>query len=204
MSANDSANSVTRSRTPSVDTQSYSIAEPEHMDDIDDSDTSNNSEERGSEGSGCSISVSESAEEFLDEMVPTTSTSFKPNDTPDPGTIFDISKYVFESLKQAIDSSDFSDALALQTKTSAVINAKSLELKQLIDETKVRLPELQEKFKKGQETSKNIKRNIEQSRNRIETINALLQTDHPIEFNQARDKILERTLDDDDEEEPEE
>lgn len=192
----------TRSRTPSVDTQSYSIAEPEQLEDVDDSESSSNNNSDGGESVSDESSVSDSAEEFLDEMVPTTSTSFRPNDTPDPGTIFDISKYVFESIKQAIDESDFSEALALQTKTSAVINAKSLELKQLIDETKIRLPELQEKFKKGQLTSKNIKRNLEQSRSRIETINALLQTDHPIEFNQARDKILERTLDDDDDDEP--
>lgn len=190
----------TRSRTPSVDTQSYSIAEPDHLEDVDDSDSSSvDSGAGGSNDNTDSLSASDSAEEFLDEMVPTASTSFRPNDTPDPGTIFDISKYVFESIKQAIEESDFSEALALQTKTSAVINAKSLELKQLIDETKTRLPSLQEKFKRGQQTSKRIKRNLELSRSRIETINALLQTDYPIEFNQARDKILERTLDEDEE-----
>ncbi|EDO19408.1 hypothetical protein Kpol_1002p55 [Vanderwaltozyma polyspora DSM 70294] len=109
--------------------------------------------------------------------------------------MFDVSKYVFETLIQAINSADFSESLAFQTKTSAVINAKSLELKQLINMSKDRLVDLQDKFEKGVQTSNRIKRNLKMSREKIQFLNDEFRTNYPIEFNQARDKIIERTID---------
>lgn len=133
---------------------------------------------------------------FLDNDIPQSS-NLLPTDAQDPGPIFDVSRYIFDSLKQSIDSADFSEALSLQTKTSAVINSKSLELKQYIDEMKSRLTQLQEKFENGEATSKKIKRDLETSRKNIDYLNAALRVDFPIEFNQAREKILERKLNED-------
>lgn len=130
---------------------------------------------------------------FLDNDIPQSSNLLL-TDAQDPGPIFDVSRYIFDSLKQSIDSADFSEALSLQTKTSAVINAKSLELKQYIEEMKIRLTQLQEKFENGEATSRKIKHDLETSRKNIDYLNAALRVDFPIEFNQAREKILERKL----------
>lgn len=191
----------TRSRTPSVDTQSYTINEEAHhiITDSDSSSSENEDGEGNETNSSDDSSESGSVERFLDEIVPTTSTSFIPNDTPDPATLFDITEYIFDSIVQSTNACDFSEAFALQAKTSAVINSKSMELKNLIEQTKVRLPELQAKFKNGTQTLRTIRKNLDNAKSRIQVMNDVLQTDYPIEFNQARDKILERTLDSDEE-----
>lgn len=62
---------------------------------------------------------------------------------------------------------------------------------------KSRLTQLQEKFENGEATSKKIKRDLETSRKNIDYLNAALRVDFPIEFNQAREKILERRLNED-------
>lgn len=117
-----------------------------------------------------------------------------------PDNMIDVSKYIFDSLKQAIESADFSESLSYQAKTSAQINAKSLELKQLIDQTQSRLLYLQARFERGEQVSKHIRNNLNTTRKSTERINNILRTDYPIEFNHARDKILDRTLDNDEDE----
>ena len=52
----------------------------------------------------------------------------------------------------------------------------------------------QDRFDKGTLVSAQIKRNLNESRSKVKRINDMLGTDYPIEFNQARDKILERQL----------
>ncbi|EHN02441.1 YGL079W-like protein [Saccharomyces cerevisiae x Saccharomyces kudriavzevii VIN7] len=133
---------------------------------------------------------------FLDNDIPQASNLLL-TDAQDPGPIFDVSRYIFDSLKQSIDSTDFSEALSLQTKTSAIINSKSLELKQHIDEMKTRLVQLQGKFENGVATSRRIKHDLETSRKNINYLDSALRVDFPIEFNQAREKILERKLNED-------
>ncbi|CAD6626995.1 BAH_G0019010.mRNA.1.CDS.1 [Saccharomyces cerevisiae] len=200
--------SAVHSSTPSINSQSYAIPITEEMsssfhDSI--STTSNSSGSFDSDGSNVSNVVEQNEMDnesnvdedlFLDNDIPQPS-NLLPTDAQDPGPIFDVSRYIFDSLKQSIDSADFSEALSLQTKTSAVINSKSLELKQYIDEMKSRLTQLQEKFENGEATSKKIKRDLETSRKNIDYLNAALRVDFPIEFNQAREKILERKLNED-------
>lgn len=117
-----------------------------------------------------------------------------------PNQMIDVSKYIFESLKQAIESADFSESLAYQTKTSAQINAKSLELKQLIDETQIKISSLQERFERGVEVSRNIRKNLDHTKKSIEKISDILRTEYPIEYNQARENIMERNFNTDDNE----
>lgn len=200
--------SAVHSSTPSINSQSYAIPITEEMsssfhDSI--STTSNSSGSFDSDGSNVSDVVEQNEMDnesnvdedlFLDNDIPQSS-NLLPTDAQDPGPIFDVSRYIFDSLKQSIDSADFSEALSLQTKTSAVINSKSLELKQYIDEMKSRLTQLQEKFENGEATSKKIKRDLKTSRKNIDYLNAALRVDFPIEFNQAREKILERRLNED-------
>lgn len=112
-----------------------------------------------------------------------------------PNQMIDVSKYIFESLMQAIDSADFSESLAYQTKTSAQINAKSLELKRLINETQSKISSLQERFEKGVQVSRNIRKNLEYAKKSVEKIKGILETDYPIEYNQARENIMERNFD---------
>ncbi|CCK70873.1 Kxd1p KNAG_0F02060 [Huiozyma naganishii CBS 8797] len=119
----------------------------------------------------------------------------------DPSSTIDVSKYIFDALIQAIEPTGFSKAISLQSKTSAEINAKSLELKQLVKETQEKLRYLSVRYDRGVATSKSINESLAYSKDRIEKINAVLRTDFPIEFNQVRDKVLERTLSEEEEEE---
>ncbi|CAI4062311.1 hypothetical protein N7582_002100 [Saccharomyces uvarum] len=201
----DETFSAVHSLTPSINSQSYAIPITEEMsssfhDSI--STSSNSSSSLDSDGS--SISNVVEAQEmdnnsnidedlFLDNDIPQPSNLLL-TDAQDPGPIFDVSRYIFDSLKQSIDSTDFSESLSLQTKTSAIINSKSLELKQHIDEMKIRLAQLQGKFENGVATSRRIKHDLETSRKNIDYLNSALRIDFPIEFNQAREKILERKL----------
>lgn len=132
-------------------------------------------------------------DELLDTVVDSSKNNFEKYEAQDTEHMFDASKYIFNSLVQAINSADFSESLSLQTKTSAVINSKSLELKQLIDSTKTRLTHMQGRFERGAQVSRKIKYNLKTSNNQIVQLNGRLRTEFPIEFNQARDKILERT-----------
>ncbi|CAI4062983.1 hypothetical protein SUVZ_07G1680 [Saccharomyces uvarum] len=204
----DETFSAVHSLTPSINSQSYAIPITEEMsssfhDSI--STSSNSSSSLDSDGSSIS-NVAEAHEMdnnsnidedlFLDNDIPQPSNLLL-TDAQDPGPIFDVSRYIFDSLKQSIDSTDFSESLSLQTKTSAIINSKSLELKQHIDEMKIRLVQLQRKFENGVATSRRIKHDLETSRKNIDYLNSALRIDFPIEFNQAREKILERKLNED-------
>lgn len=180
---------ASRSQSPSINSQSYAIpvsddtvvqlsecSSVEVSDDFDDEDSNPD-------------------DHFLDSVVPETSNAFF-MDSQDPGSMFDVSKYIFESLSQAIDSADFSDAISLQTKTSAVINSKSLELKHLIQTTRLRLEHFKERFETGARVTKTIHHNLQYSKERIDRINSVIGTKYPIEFNQAKEKVIERQSDD--------
>lgn len=177
-----------RSQSPSVDSQAYAIPMPEEIV----NQLSEGSSVEGSESSGRDGSCDDL---FLDRVVPETSNAFF-MDSQDPGPMLDVSKYIFESLVQAIDAADFAEAISLQTKTSAVINSKSMELKQLIEATKIRLSQFKERFERGAQTSRIIRHNLQYSKERIDRINAAMGTEFPIEFNQAREKVLERQYQD--------
>lgn len=175
-----------RSRSPSVDSQSYAIPMPEEI------------EEELIESSSIEDSNSEESheDEILDRALPESGQHAFSQDSQEFEPMLDVSKYIFESLMQAIDSADFSESISLQTKTSAVINSKSTELRQLVEEARARFGHFKERFEKGSLVAKNIRNNLNYSRDKTERINALVRTNYPIEFNEAREKVLERPLDD--------
>ncbi|QLG73053.1 hypothetical protein HG535_0E01370 [Zygotorulaspora mrakii] len=179
---------VNRSQSPSINSQSYAIPMPHEI--IE--QLSECSSTEGSDGADNDNTSNENR--FLDSIVPETSNLFLP-EAQDPGSMFDVSKYIFESLAQAIDCADFCEAISLQTKTSAIINSKSLELKQLLQTTKVRLTHFRDRFENGIQTSKTIRQNLQHSKDRIDQISAVIATRYPIEFNQAKEKIVERNFD---------
>ena len=113
-----------------------------------------------------------------------------------PGTVIDVSKYIFDSLVQALESTSFSETLARQTKISGIINFKSLELKELIEQTQVKLRDLRAKYESSLIISERIKQDLRYARRKVKFISGIMQTDFPIEFNQAREKVLERNYGD--------
>ena len=173
---------ATRSQSPSVNSQAYAIPISEDI-------ASQLTDESSLEGSDNSEAEESSGDLFLDSMVQESSNGLF-TDSQDPGPMLDVSKYIFESLVQAIESANF-----LQTKTSAVINSESTRLKQLIETTKEQLASFKDRFERGAETSKLIRQNLQYSKDKIDRLNAELGIAHPIEFNQAKEKVLERQFD---------
>ena len=110
--------------------------------------------------------------------------------------MFDASNFLFESLNGTINNVDFSEALALQTKTSALINSKSRELKSLIQELQGRIAHYQGRFQRGVLVSNGLKENLRAISKRVELLDEAMAREHPIEYNQAKDKVMERTLSD--------
>lgn len=176
-----------RSQSPSIDSQAYAIPMPAEI-------VSQLSEDSSDEADNSNVEDS-NEDMFLENLVPGASNGVF-MDSQDAGPMLDVSKYIFDSLVQAINSADFAEAVSLQTKTSAVINAKSMRLKQLIDSTRERLDHFRSRFERGAETSKVIRHNLRQTRETISKINAELGTAYPIELNQAREKVLERQFGD--------
>lgn len=109
--------------------------------------------------------------------------------------MIDVSKFISQSLLRSIESADFSKALQLQAKTSAHLNSKSLELQHLINESQQRLCILQDKLRKSQDLSHNIKKNLSKANKIIINFNNSLMIDYPIEFNTAKSQIIERQQD---------
>ncbi|CUS23200.1 LAQU0S08e04324g1_1 [Lachancea quebecensis] len=187
----DSSGSVgLRSRTASVNSQMYAIPEPEEIDiqlsegssgsEFDDSDYDIESDD----------DVGSGGDAFLDRMVPETSNTFVMGQLDTP--MFDISKYLFQSLSQALNAADFSEAIALQTRTSGLINSKSRELENLSQEVQQKLRYFETRFSQGAQTSKRISRNLQHISKQVDKIGSAFETRYPIEFNQAREEIFER------------
>lgn len=176
-----------RSQSPSINSQTYAIPMPaEIASQLSEGSSDDEADNSNGEDSNDDI--------FLENLVPETSNGFL-MDSQDPGPMLDVSKYIFDSLVQAIDSADFAEAISLQTKTSAVINSKSMRLKQLMDTTREQLARFRTRFEQGAETSKTIRHNLQQTKDAIAKITAELGTEYPIELNQAREKVLERQFD---------
>lgn len=218
---------TSRPQTPSINSQSYAIprtySDNESMtrgsnaedttssssDDDDDDDFNETNSESITQMDSQSFEAlnsvitdefnENSTDEFLHETLSLTkkiTVIDNCNDTP-PAMI-DISKQIFDSLCHAIEDIDFSETLALQTRISGTINFKSLELKDLMDKTQERLQALKRRYETGVVVSNKLKENLDYSRRKIDEINSILGTEYPIEFNEARDKILERNFEDND------
>ncbi|CCD26685.1 Kxd1p NDAI_0I01160 [Naumovozyma dairenensis CBS 421] len=219
-------NDIGRSQSPSVSSHSYAIPITDDMaSELSENISSSSSNNSDNDDEGESLHAlnheledneddseiaSQELNDLLQNVVPesagnatdTTKTSAGNNgpllNSQGSDPMFDVSKYIFESLTQAVESIDFSEAFQSQTKTSAVINSKSLELRQLLNMTKKQLNHFQERFENGVVVSNRIKRNIIDARRKINKFNDELRTQYPIEFNQAREKIIDRQLDQDD------
>lgn len=181
-----------RSQSPSINSQSYAIPIPQ--------DIVDQLSEGSTEGNDNSESDESSEDILLNNVVHETSNGLF-MDSQDPSPMLDVSKYIFDSLVQAIDSADFAEAISVQTKTSAVINSKSLELRQLIDSTRVQMVQFKDRFQRGIETSRRIRQNLQYSKEKIDKINAEIGTAYPIEMSQAKERVLERHFDELSEEE---
>lgn len=202
----EDAGSITASvgsRTPSINSRMYAIpmdvedgrnlAESSSDDDEEEEDREEEEEcntDNGDEDSADEISEPDT---FLDRLVPQTSNTFLLGQPDTP--MFDVSKYIFQSLVQSINSVDFSEAVSLQTKTSGLVNSKSRELKKLMEEVQQKLQHFQEVFHDGAKTSKRIKYNLQQASSKITRINRAFETEFPIEFNQAKERVYDRNLD---------
>lgn len=171
-----------RSRTPSINSRQFAIPEDASLleEEVD-----NSSEES---------SILEEDNNVLNQLVP------EPNSTwlfGGQGTdMFDTSKYLFDSLAQAINGVDFSEVLSLQTKTSASINSKSRELRSIVNETREKLKFYQTRFETGAIASKRIKHKLNEITKKIEKLKLLHLQNYPIEYNQAKDKIYDLQLND--------
>lgn len=185
-----------RARTHSVDSHSYAIATPNDIEGLNQDASSSSS------GSECSQEAEASSELGIglnqDDSVlllsPTgTGTGLANWDSQDP--MFDVSKFLYDTFTEAIESVDMSEALASQAKSSAIINAKSLELNRLIHETKARLKSLRDRFEHGANTVRSTNKKLKSIEHHVEMINDKLRTNYPIEFSQARERIIERQLD---------
>ncbi|SCU88103.1 LAMI_0D08790g1_1 [Lachancea mirantina] len=184
MSSESPTGSSIPSRTPSIDSRIYSI--PDTVVDLAQTDESSSEDDLEADN--------DSEDAFLNQAVAESSSMFLMSQIDTP--MFDASRYIFQSLTQSMNSVDFSEAIALQTRTSGLINSKSRELKRLTSELEQRLLIFQDKFEKGAASSKRIKYNLRKTSETIKKINAEFERQYPIEFNQARELIFERPFED--------
>ncbi|CDO94977.1 unnamed protein product [Kluyveromyces dobzhanskii CBS 2104] len=174
-----------RSRAPSIDSRNYAISEADylpaeaeiHRDDVSESDDSYDANDRGS-----LLPAESSGTLWMNQI----------QDTP----MFDSSKFLFESLNNSINNIDFSESVAIQAKTSALINSKSRELKSLMKQLQEKLDYYDKRFKRGATVSTQLKVNLQMLSKRIATLSELFAKQFPIEYNQSKEKVMERTLND--------
>ncbi|CCH59340.1 hypothetical protein TBLA_0B05060 [Henningerozyma blattae CBS 6284] len=107
----------------------------------------------------------------------------------------DVAEYIKSTLLTSLDNPDtFATALSLQARTSAIINTKSLQLQQLINESTDILKRLKTRYANGIIISNRINKNLIYCRKKIDLLSNNLRLNYTIEFNNAREKILERKL----------
>ncbi|AET37965.1 Kxd1p Ecym_2216 [Eremothecium cymbalariae DBVPG len=199
--------SETRSRTPSISSRQFVIPEDGFttLDTDDSSQESAEDDEEGIDREGCTNNSHDSSSGFendqssnnevnshgtvFSDLMPPNTTFFTGNQvTP----MFDTSKFLFESLTQAFNSVDFSEAISLQTKSSAMINSKSTELKMLIDEVQEKLKYYHIVFENGGHTARRIRHNLRDIARKVEKLKPIFAKDFPIEYNQSIEKVYDR------------
>ncbi|SCU80596.1 LAME_0B03884g1_1 [Lachancea meyersii CBS 8951] len=174
-----------RSRTASIDSQMYAIPAPSgagsplSMSSSSSSDIDSDDEDDGDDGD--ERAEGDDTPLVLDRLA-------RPLDAP----VFDVARFVFQSLSHALDSTDFAQATAIQTRTAGLINARSRELEQLVEALQQRLPRLETRFAQGARVARQIKRRLERCNEVVELLGRAFQREHPIEFQQAREEVYER------------
>lgn len=193
MSQNSSAD--TRSKSPSISSRNFVIPEDEFStldtenssqdsvdaEDIEGCDSDNNVRFSTNNHQEGHIQHEINQDGLLPE-VPHNNSFFTDNHI---APLFDTSKYLFESLSQALSSVDFSEAISLQTKTSAIVNSTSRKLNVLIVETQNKLKYFTEVFERGAATSQRIKTNLQAISKNLEKLKTVIAKDYPIEYNQS-------------------
>ncbi|SCU98804.1 LAFA_0G20252g1_1 [Lachancea sp. 'fantastica'] len=171
-----------RSRTTSIDSQMYAIPAPESPISTGSSSSDDGEEEAEEEEWG-------NGEENDNEQVGRDWLA-RPLEAP----VFDVSRYIFQSLAHALNSADFAQAIAIQTRTAGIINSRSRELEQLVDTLQQRLPHLETRFARGSQVARQIRRRLEFCSGRVKQVEKVFEKRYAIEYQQAKDEV-ERVLD---------
>ncbi|KAH3903449.1 uncharacterized protein SCODWIG_01953 [Saccharomycodes ludwigii] len=208
-----------RSRTPSINSQSYAIPTDSitiDSNDIDES-TANESDSSDSNSTGFSCqsdnnntqlssnsnrmisNISSSRTEDLEHEVRVTGNGLLRHLSSTDTSMFDVSNFLFKSLEQTIEGVDFSECLQLQSKTSGLLNSKIEELTSLNQQLIAKFSSLQTKFKETDIRCSNSKKNLKNASHMVNRIKLKIARRYPIEYNQARYIINNNNSKDDDE-----
>lgn len=115
--------------------------------------------------------------------------------------LFDPVTYLTDTLENALSSLEFSKAVAKQAKISGQLKSKELELLRLYEESQSRLQELHDTMQRGLKTLHIVYKDLKLNKHKVEAASQRISNKYPIEYNQARDKVLRRDtllLDDED------
>jgi hypothetical protein len=132
----------------------------------------------------------------LDTHTEDTSDSYESQEETAP--LFDPVEYLQNSLDSALSSIEFNKSLARQAQLSGQLKSKEFELLKLQEEAHKRLIELQKLFKEGLKDVHTVSNELKQANHRIRALNKHAEGKYPIEFSQAREKVLSRNIADDD------
>ncbi|CCH41963.1 hypothetical protein BN7_1502 [Wickerhamomyces ciferrii] len=107
---------------------------------------------------------------------------------------FDPVEYLNDSLENALTSMEMNRSMVIQAQTSGALKGKELELIQLQQEAEERLLQFQKRFKDGLKTLRQVVKDLKWTQQHVSGIRKHLETNHPIEYSQSRDKILSRNI----------
>lgn len=114
---------------------------------------------------------------------------------------FDPVEHLQVSLDNALSSLEFNRSLALQAQISGQIKSKELELLAMQEEAQRELVELQKVFKQGLKTVRLVSKELTHTAQRVRMLQRVVEDRHPIEYSQARDKVVSRAIVEGDEDE---
>lgn len=106
---------------------------------------------------------------------------------------FDSVKYLVDTLNSALSSVEFTRSIALQAQTSGNLKNKELELLQLQAEAQDQLQDYKFRFKEGLKLLQKVSKDLKWAKNKVEVLEYHVRSKHPIEFAQAKEKILSRS-----------
>lgn len=108
---------------------------------------------------------------------------------------FDSVKYLSDALNGALSGTEFHRSMALQAQTSGQLKSKEVELQQLQNEAEERLSEYKIRFKQGIKLLSQVSKDLKWARVKADSLEAHFRTKYPIEFAQAREKVISPTSD---------
>lgn len=155
--------------------------------------------EAGTQGEGHDDGDEEQVEEDEEQDDDVSTDSYGSQDGP----VFDPVEYLHSALDGALASMEFNKSLALQAKLSGKLKNKEFELLTMQEEAHRRLRELQDVFRKGAKTVESVSRELKAGEKRAQQLTRHVEKGFPIEFNQAREKVMTRPVvsqDEDDDE----